>query len=261
MVSVSEAGTALEAQPEFEVRGVHVSFGGVIALDCSFWTSGQTTFLIGPNGAGKSTLASVIGGAVRPDRGKIFVSGKELVGPPHVRARQGVVRTSQLPQEFGRMTTLENVMVCAPHQSGVHLSTVLFGRRNWQRQEREILDKARDILAWCDLGRMENEYARNLSGGQKKLLEFARAIMADPKLLILDEPMAGVHPTVRERLRERIREVKARGVRLLIIDHEMRNVEELSDEVVVLSMGQVLAQGSFSAVSAESKVQDAYLGR
>lgn len=246
---------------KLRINDVSVFFGGVAAVnECSFGVGRGVTSLIGPNGAGKSTLVSVIAGSVRPTKGYITFEGRRLRGPMHVRVKQGVVRTFQLPQEFGRMTVFENVMVAARGNPGTRTLSALAGPKFWGHAEDSIAARAWDILGRCDLTRMADEYASTLSGGQKKLLEMARALMCEPHLLILDEPLAGVAPHLAAQLRDVILDVKNRGTIVLIIEHEMRWVQELSDRVVVLALGKPIASGSFDEVSSQASVQAAYLG-
>ena len=183
-------------------------FGGILALDhCSIRVEeGAIVGLIGPNGAGKSTLFDVISGFLTPDGGSIVFSGREILGLPAYKiARLGLVRTFQIPRSLMRMTVLENMMLGAQGQAGERLCNPLIRRHKVMAQETEIREKAEEILEFFDLQRMRDEYAGSLSGGQKKMLEMARALMADPRLLLLDEPFAGVYPALADRLIEQIR--------------------------------------------------------
>jgi branched-chain amino acid transport system ATP-binding protein len=243
------------------VTNLRKSYGGVVAVDdCSFGVESGITCLIGPNGAGKSSVAAMISGEVPSDGGYVLFEGRPLTGPMHSRVRAGLARTFQLPQELARMTVLENLVVAAPNQRGARVWTALAGPAVWGRQEREILAKAWELLTWCGLRDKGNDLAGSLSGGQKKLLELARALMCEPRLVLLDEPMAGVAPHLADRLMSLILALRDRGLTLLIIEHEMKRVERLSDSVVVMSAGTVLATGAFAEVRARSEVKTAYLG-
>ncbi len=238
-------------------------FGGILALDhCSIRVEeGAIVGLIGPNGAGKSTLFDVISGFLTPDGGSIVFSGREILGLPAYKiARLGLVRTFQIPRSLMRMTVLENMMLGAQGQAGERLCNPLIRRHKVMAQETEIREKAEGILEFFDLGRMRDEYAGSLSGGQKKMLEMARALMADPRLLLLDEPFAGVNPALADRMIERIRILKEKGLSIIIIEHAIPYVLALSDELYVLNKGAVLASGRPDAVISDRRVFEAYLG-
>ena len=238
-------------------------FGGILALDhCSIRVEeGAIVGLIGPNGAGKSTLFDVISGFLTPDGGSIVFSGREILGLPAYKiARLGLVRTFQIPRSLMRMTVLENMMLGAQGQAGERLCIPLIRRHKVIAQETEIREKAEEILEFFDLRRMRDEYAGSLSGGQKKMLEMARALMADPRLLLLDEPFAGVNPALADRLIERIRILKEKGLSIIIIEHAIPYVLALSDELYVLNKGAVLASGRPDAVISDRRVFEAYLG-
>ena len=238
-------------------------FGGILALDhCSIRVEeGDIVGLIGPNGAGKSTLFDVISGFLPPDAGSIVFSGREILGLPAYKiARLGLVRTFQIPRSLMRMTVLENMMLGAQGQAGERLCNPLIRRHKVMAQETEIREKAEEILEFFDLQRMRDEYAGSLSGGQKKMLEMARALMADPRLLLLDEPFAGVNPALADRLIEQIRILKEKGLSIIIIEHAIPYVLALSDELYVLNKGTVLASGRPDAVISDQRVFEAYLG-
>lgn len=238
-------------------------FGGILALDhCSIRVEeGAIVGLIGPNGAGKSTLFDVISGFLTPDGGSIVFSGREILGLPAYKiARLGLVRTFQIPRSLMRMTVLENMMLGAQGQAGERLCNPLIRRHKVMAQETEIREKAEEILEFFDLQRMRDEYAGSLSGGQKKMLEMARALMADPRLLLLDEPFAGVNPALADRLIEQIMVLKKKGLSIIIIEHAIPYVLALSDELYVLNKGAVLASGRPDAVISDRRVFEAYLG-
>lgn len=245
------------------VRSVKKGFGGILALDnCSIRIKERDIVgLIGPNGAGKSTLFDVISGFVPPDSGSILFSGREILGLPAYKIAQlGLVRTFQIPRSLRRMTVLENMMLGAQGQAGEWICIPLISRDRVKEQEKEIQEKAEEILDFFDLGRMKDEYAGSLSGGQKKMLEMARALMADPRLLLLDEPFAGVNPSLADRLIERIKTLKEKGLSIVIIEHAIPYVLALSDELYVLNKGKVLASGRPDAVISDRRVFEAYLG-
>jgi len=245
------------------VKEARKGFGGILAVDgCGITVNkGTIVGLIGPNGAGKSTLFDLISGFVRPDRGSIVFQRKEIAGlPAHKIARLGLIRTFQIPRALMRMTVLENMMLGAQEQTGERICCPIVRWHKVQAEEKMIGKKAEDILKFFDLLRMKDEYAGSLSGGQKKMLEMARALMADPKLLLLDEPFAGVNPSLSDRLIERIKTLKEKGLTIMIIEHSIPYVLALSDELYVLNKGAVLAHGRPEDVISDKRVFEAYLG-
>jgi len=248
--------------PALRVTRVSRSFGGVHAVDgCSFEVrQGTITGLIGPNGAGKSTMLNLLAGALRPDQGSIHFFGSEIAHLPAFRiARQGMARTFQLSSEFARMTVLENLMVAPLHQRGDSLWAAVLGPRAWRREERDHVESAWRLLQRFNLGHLVHEYAGNLSGGQKRLLELARALQMKPRLLLLDEPMAGVNPALISQLADYIAELKGEGLTVVMVEHEMGTVERLCDPVIVMAQGRVLAEGSMAEIRANPAVVTAYL--
>jgi neutral amino acid transport system ATP-binding protein len=244
------------------VRDLHRNFGGVRAVDGASLTvaPGRITGLIGPNGAGKSTLLAMIAGALKPSEGSIVFEGRELTHmPARSVPRYGVVRTFQLPSEFARLTVLENLVVAAPEQRGEGLGGAMLGRWYWRSQEMKIVARARALLARFDLRDKEDTYAGELSGGQKRLLEIMRCLMVGPKLLLLDEPMAGVNPTLARRIEQYLVELRQEGLTMLLIEHELGVVERICDPVIVMAQGRVIAQGSMEDLRSQQKVLDAYL--
>jgi branched-chain amino acid transport system ATP-binding protein/branched-chain amino acid transport system permease protein len=238
-------------------------FGGVWAVDGASFSvkRGAITSLIGPNGAGKSTVVGLIGGAIRPAAGRVIFEGEDITNlPTHERARRGLVRTYQLSSEFGRLTVLENLLVAAPGQRGERMRTLLLGKRYWRDQERELVQRARGLLERFHMSAKEDEYAGNLSGGQKRLVEIMRALMAQPKLLLLDEPMAGVNPTLARSIEDDLASLINDGVTLFLVEHELDVVERLSESVVAMALGKVLAVGTMAELRARKDVLDAYLG-
>ncbi len=245
-----------------QVQDVVRAFGGVRAVDCAGLDveAGSITGLIGPNGAGKSTLFNCISGFLRPQSGRVLLDGKRIDRrSPHWIARAGLVRTFQTPRALTRMTVLENVMLAAPRQGGERLGGSL--RPSARRHEREVRARAAELLELVRLDANARLLAGTLSGGQRKLLELIRALMAEPRILLLDEPMAGVSPTLRVELLGHILALRARdGITLLIIEHDLDFVMRASDRVIVMNDGKVIAEGSPDEVRADERVIDAYLG-
>jgi branched-chain amino acid transport system ATP-binding protein len=247
-----------------EVHGLVKTFGGLTVLNrCSFQVQpGTITGLIGPNGAGKTTLFNVLTGFSKPDSGRVIFNGQDITGlAPHQIFQHRICRTFQIPREFRDMTVLENLMLIAPGQIGERLWYPWFCPTLVRQQEAEIRDKALGVLTAVRLIGLREEYARNLSGGQKKLLELARTMMADPELLLLDEPGAGVNPTLMDELAGYILHLaRDWGVTILLIEHDMDLVMQLCDPVIVLSEGRPLVEGTFEAVAKDPRVLEAYLG-
>lgn len=247
-----------------EVHDLVKTFGGLRVLDhCSFQVErGSITALIGPNGAGKTTLFNVLTGFHKVNSGRVVFNGREITGlPPHRIFHQRISRTFQIPREFREMTVLENLMLIPPAQLGERLWFPWFRPSLVRQQEARIRDKALEVLTTVRLLDLQQEYARNLSGGQKKLLELARTMMAEPELLLLDEPGAGVNPTLLEELAAYIRHlVREQGVTILLIEHDMDLVMRLCDPVIVLSEGRPLVEGPFEEIARDPRVLEAYLG-
>ena len=222
---------------------------------------GSITGLIGPNGAGKTTLFNVISGLTRADDGQIRLGADRLDGlSAHAIARRGIGRTFQIPRPLGRMTVLENMLVYAHDQLGERLARVFTAPRRVGAEEKRLGERARAILESMELGPLAAARAETLSGGQKKLLELARALMSDPRLILLDEPGAGVNPTLMRSLVETIRALRAGGRTFLLIEHDMDLVTELCDPVVVMAQGARLTEGPFADVRRDPRVLEAYLG-
>jgi branched-chain amino acid transport system permease protein len=244
------------------VTDLHRQFGGVHAVNgASFHVPpGQITGLIGPNGAGKSTALNVIAGALKPTAGKISYRDQDITGLPAYKvARRGIIRTFQISSEFAALTVLENLLVAAPSQRGETLWQAALGKRYWRPQERAMVQRARRLLARFDMSAKEDEYAGNLSGGQKRLLELMRGLMADPALLLLDEPMAGVNPSLARRIEQHLLDLRGEGLTMLMIEHELAVVERLCDPVIVMAQGRVISQGTMAEVRTDREVLDAYL--
>jgi branched-chain amino acid transport system ATP-binding protein len=233
------------------VRGVGLvkRFGGIVANDAVdlVVAEGDLIGLIGPNGSGKTTLINMLTGHLEPDDGEVLVRGQRVSGrPPHVYAAMGVARTFQLTQLFGRMTVLENMLV--PGLTRPHAQ--------WD----EVARRARGYLEFLSLAHLEHLHARNLSGGQQKLLELGRCLMLEPAVLFLDEPFAGVHPRLREELVTRIRELHQRGRTFVVVDHDMESILRVSRRLVVMARGSKIADGAPEAVRADQGVLAAYAG-
>jgi ABC-type branched-subunit amino acid transport system ATPase component len=245
-----------------EVVEVVRTFGGVRAVDGATLAvePGSITGLIGPNGAGKSTLFNCISGFLRPQAGRVLLDGRRIDRrAPHRIARAGLVRSFQTPRTLARMSVLENVMLAAPRHGGERLGGGLApGAR---RREREARARALALLELVRLDAHAKALAGTLSGGQRKLLDLVRALMVEPRILLLDEPMAGVNPTLRVELLEHILALRDRdGVTLLIVEHDLDVVMRASDRVIVMNDGRVIAEGTPDEVRADERVVDAYLG-
>ena len=243
--------------------GVTRYFGGVRAVDqCSLTVQAHSiTGLIGPNGAGKSTLLALIGGAIAPSTGRITFDGQDITHMPvHVRASHGLIRTFQLGSEFAALTVLENMMVACQRHPGESVLGSIFGRRAWKAFERKSVAQARDLLIEFQLDRLQDEYAGNLSGGQKRLLELARAVMSEPKLLLLDEPMVGINPVLRGHVIELLRDMRRRGVTCVVVEHALDVVEQLCDSVSVMVSGSVIRTGTMAQIQKDEQVIAAYIG-
>ncbi len=221
---------------------------------------GGITGLIGPNGAGKSTVVSLIAGTLKPDVGEIWFDGQVINGlSVHERAGIGLVRTFQHSSEFGSLSVLENLLVGAPGQVGESYLGALRGKRFWRAQEARNVDRATDLLRRFDMAPKASDRAGALSGGQRRLVEIMRALMAEPKLLLLDEPMAGIHPDLGQRIAGYLEDIRDEGMTMLMIEHELAMVEQLCDPVVVMAQGGVIAQGSMEELRQHQEVIDAYL--
>jgi branched-chain amino acid transport system ATP-binding protein len=247
-----------------EVQGVEKSFGGLKAVDnCSLEVKeGSITGLIGPNGAGKTTLFNIITGHYRPDRGKVLFQGQRIEGlPPHQIFHKKIYRTFQITREFSQMTVLENLMIMPEFQVGEKIWNTWFRSAAVRKQEKEIVEKVFAVLEFVELIDLKDEYAGSLSGGQKKLLEIARSMMADPKIILLDEPGAGVNPTLMKKLIANIETLREeKGITFLLIEHDMDLVMNLCNPVIVMSEGKKLAEGTPEDIKNDEQVLEAYLG-
>ena len=247
-----------------EVRDITKTFGGLTALrDCSLTVEpGTITGLIGPNGAGKTTLFNIVAGAFKPDTGQVLFEGADITGlGTHLLFRRGIVRTFQVPNEFSRMTVRENLMLVPSGQMGESLAAAWFGRRAVRRQEEEIAAKVEDVLAFLNLDHVGSELAGGLSGGQKKLLELGRTMMTDAKMVLLDEPAAGVNRALLVHLIEAIERLKEeRGYTFCIIEHDMDLVGRLCYPVIAMVQGEILASGGMEEIRSNQAVVEAYFG-
>jgi neutral amino acid transport system ATP-binding protein len=247
-----------------EVEGVVKRFGGVRAVDGAGFelAPGTITALIGPNGAGKTTLFNVITGFQRGDRGSVRFAGEEVLrSPAYAIARRGMVRTFQIAKALAAMPVLDNMTLAAPDQPGERIRNLFLHPAAARRREREVRERAAELLEVFGLERVADDYAGTLSGGQRKLLELARALMAEPRLLLLDEPMAGINPTLGKRLLDHMQRLRReRGTTFLFVEHDMEVVMNHSDRVIVMAEGRVIAAGEPRRVRQDPAVVDAYLG-
>jgi len=250
--------------PDVVLQATDVSrdFGGVRAVSGVSISVGRGTItgLIGPNGAGKSTLLALLAGTDRVTAGAVSYMGQDVTAMPAFRrARLGLVRTFQLASEFKRLTVLENLLSAAPGNRGDTFRGAVAGRRYWRQDEQSAMAKASAILHRFGLQGLANEYAGELSGGQRRLVEIMRALMTDPQVLLLDEPMAGVHPELAHRIGDMLVELCHDGMTILMVEHELAIMDEFCDPVIVMAEGAVLAQGTMAQLRARAEVVEAYL--
>src|SRR3954467_8158831 len=262
MDEVEKVPGSKKPDPILVVDGVQRRFGGLVAVDVGHIEiqRGVITALIGPNGAGKTTFFNLLTGFDRPDRGDWSFNGTSLKGVPAYRvARRGMVRTFQLTKVLSRLTVLENMRVGATGQQGETLLRAMFAPF-WRHQEKANTAKADALLERFLLIKKREDFAGSLSGGQRKLLEMARALMADPELVMLDEPMAGVNPALKQSLLGHVKSLRDEGRTVLFVEHDMDMVRDISDWVIVMAQGQVIAEGPPDSVMGDQRVIDAYLG-
>jgi branched-chain amino acid transport system ATP-binding protein len=241
---------------------IHRHFEGMHAVDGVSLEvpQGQITGLIGPNGAGKSTVLAVLAGTLPASSGTIVFEGRDITRlAAYRRARLGLVRTFQLPSEFARLTVLENLLVAAPRNRGDSLFGALLGKRYWIDDELRLVDEARALLKRFGMSAKESDYAGLMSGGQKRLIEIMRALMLHPRCLLLDEPMSGVHPRVVEEIRYYLQSLRAEGLTILMVEHELRLVEQLCDSVFVMAQGKLIGSGTMASLRRQREIVDAYL--
>jgi neutral amino acid transport system ATP-binding protein len=266
----SEASADTESDGELEdvslrVRDLRKEFGGILAVDdASFEVeTGTLTGLIGPNGAGKSTTFNCITGVYQPTAGTVQFNGEDITGlAPHTVADRGLVRTFQIARELKEMTVLENLMLAPKGQRGEALwrSVLPFVRGDVVEQGEELRERCWETLEFFEIDHLADEYAKNLSGGQRKLLELSRALLTDPDTVLLDEPFAGVNPSLEERLLEHIHQLRDEGYTFLIVEHDMDLIMENCERIIVMHQGSVLTEGSPAEIQSNEEVIEAYLG-
>ncbi len=254
-----------EQETILQVSDLEKRFGGIVAVDgASFEVErGSITGLIGPNGAGKSTTFNLITGTHKPNAGTVLFNGQNITGKsPERIASKGLVRTFQIARELPEMTVLENMMLGPKNQLGESLwrSVMPGARRTVIEQEKEVRDRAWETLEFFEIDHLAEEYAGSLSGGQRKLLELARALLTDPDMLLLDEPMAGVNPSLEKKLLERIHDLQDEGYTFLLVEHDMDVIMNHCEHVIVMHQGRVLTEGDPEAIQSDEEVIDAYLG-
>lgn len=246
-----------------EARNVSCRYGGFTAVDDVSLTLDDTEILgiAGTNGAGKSTLFAAIAGQQAASAGHILFAGEDVTQlAPYQRARRGLVRTFQVPREFKSLTVHENLMAAGPNPEGEQLFSALIGTPARRRRERELAGQADAILEFLNLRQVRDVQARNLSGGQKKLVELGRVLMRDPRCILLDEPFAGVNPVLIEEICSHVLALNARGIAFIVIEHHLQALKALAGRLIVMDRGIVLAQGEPQQVLDDPRVQEAYMG-
>lgn len=260
---MNSSNSDVAAEEGVELSSVSKAFGGFVAVDVDELSIPPTgvTALIGPNGAGKTTLFDLLSGFTTPTTGTIRYGGRDVTTQsPDRRARAGLVRTFQLTRVFERLSVIDNMLIGTLPGSHLRLATSVFRPLHSAKQQRMVRARAMDLLEQVGLFAVAGLSAGGLSGGQKKLLELARALMCEPSMLLLDEPMAGVNPAVRERLIDLIRGLVATGVGVVFVEHDLPRVMALADRIVVLDRGKVIANGPPDLISVDTAVIEAYLG-
>lgn len=245
------------------VDNVTRQFGGFKAVDAVSLQLAEREILgiAGTNGAGKSTLFAAIAGQQPADAGRIRFDGHDITRlPPHRRARLGLVRTFQVPREFKSLSVHQNLLAAAANPQGERLLNAFVRTRSLREHEEQLATKADGILQFLNLTRVRDKLAGGLSGGQKKLVELGRVLMLDPRCILLDEPFAGVNPVLIEEICERVRELHARGIAFIVIEHHLQALKALSQRMIVMDRGRILAEGDPHTVLDDPRVQEAYMG-
>jgi branched-chain amino acid transport system permease protein len=255
-------GTATNHDVVLSTDKLTRSFNGVtVVSDVSIEIQrGRLTGLIGPNGAGKSTTLAMLAGTLAPSSGRIIYEGRDITSmPSHERAKEGIIRTFQLASEFKRLTVLENLVSGIPHQAGDSFWGAARGRHFWGREDKENIERAQEMLEGFGLSQYADSYAGGLSGGQRRLVEIMRALLAEPKVLLLDEPMAGVHPNLAHKIGDQLTRLVESGMTIAMVEHELSIMDAFCDPVIVLAEGRVLAQGTMAELRSMEEVVEAYL--
>jgi neutral amino acid transport system ATP-binding protein len=262
LATVEPRPCVAKPDPILSADSVRRRFGGIVAVDVDHVEvqRGSITALIGPNGAGKTTLFNLLTGFDEPNEGTWNFDGRPLDKVvAHKTAQMGMVRTFQLTKSLSKMSVIENMKLGATGQRGERWWNGLFAAL-WRSEETRIEARADELLERFKLGHMRDEYAGTLSGGQRKLLEMARALMTEPQLVMLDEPMAGVNPALKQSLNQHIRGLRDDGMTVLFVEHDMDMVHDISDWVIVMAEGRIIAEGTPDQISHNQDVIDAYLG-
>jgi len=261
-VTVSSSSPGAKAPGILNTTALRRGFEGVHAADDVSISvrPGRITGLIGPNGAGKSTVLAMLAGTLAPESGRIHFEGSDITSmPAYRRARIGLVRTFQMSAEFARLTVLENLLAASQMNRGDSLFGALLGRRYWGADEDRLVAEARALLSRFGMTAKESDYAGDLSGGQKRLVEVMRALMLHPRMLLLDEPMAGVHPNVVHEIADCLESLRDGGLTILLVEHELPIVERLCDPVIVMAQGRVIGEGTLSTLRLQPEILEAYL--
>lgn len=244
-----------------QVTNLTIRFGGFNAVDGLNLQvePGKLTALIGPNGAGKTTFFNAVSGLIKPATGTVLLNGKDLTGArPYEITKAGMLRSFQIARGFPRLTVFEHLMLYDQDNPGEMLSAAVLG--GWRQRENETAERALAVARRLKIDHVLDNLVTQISGGQKKLLEIGRGLMAEPQLLLLDEPVAGVNPTLAEQIGDQLRELVTDGLTILLIEHDMALVGRIADHVIVMAQGKRLAEGTFESVRNDPAVQDAYLG-